>query len=177
MLEPAETRRQQDPVDRNGLAQKNTGSLQAAKSEEWNCQEYTGGNNNQQNPEKNIYMVRSWFGQLKIIDSHTRRFTATLKVWEAEEDKGKRGLTWKKIRRRKMQTLKQRWNWYKTDGSGGFRAASSSARLMDENKEESERRMIAVLTQLPSACVMTSAKDLQWFYGKYVLRKYNWNIV
>jgi len=34
MLEPAETRRKQDPVDRNGLAQKNTGSLQAAESEE-----------------------------------------------------------------------------------------------------------------------------------------------
>ena len=33
MLEPAEKRRKQDPVDRNGLAQKNTGSLQAAESE------------------------------------------------------------------------------------------------------------------------------------------------
>jgi len=35
MLEPAETRRKQDPVDRNGLAQKNTGShwLQKVRNE------------------------------------------------------------------------------------------------------------------------------------------------
>ena len=61
-LELAETRRKHDPVDRNGLAQKNTGSLQeSAECEQWNCQEYTeaGGNDNRQNPEKKTYMVRS----------------------------------------------------------------------------------------------------------------------
>jgi len=33
MLEPEETRRKQYPVDRNGLAQKNTGSLQKVRNE------------------------------------------------------------------------------------------------------------------------------------------------
>jgi len=34
MLEPAEMRRKNESVDRNGLAEKNTGSLKAAESEE-----------------------------------------------------------------------------------------------------------------------------------------------
>jgi len=74
MLEPAEMRRKNESVDRNGLAEKNTGSLKAAESEEWNYQEYSGagGNNNWQNPEKKTYMILFMWKGWKIIDSHIR---------------------------------------------------------------------------------------------------------
>ena len=75
---------------------------------------------------------------------HTRHSTATSKAWEAEEDKGKRGLTtWKKIWRRKMETLKQRWIWYETDGSGGISCSLiiSSADGWN-NEEESESHVL-----------------------------------
>ena len=37
-------------VDRNELAQKNTDSLQAAESEKWNRQQYTGAGGNNDRP-------------------------------------------------------------------------------------------------------------------------------
>jgi len=137
MLEPEETRRKQYHVDRNGLAQKNTGSLQTAESEKWNYQEYTGagGNNNRatKSRKEDLHGSVTWNGW-KSTPTHKTLHCYIEGVRSREEVKGKRGLTmWKKIWRRKMQILKRRRNWYDTDRSGGI---SCSLIVTDENKEE-----------------------------------------
>ena len=84
-----------------------------------------------------LYGSVTWKGW-KIIDSYTRHSTATSKAWGTEEDKGKRGLTtWKKIWRRKMQTLKQQWNWYETGRSEGI---SCSLDVGSADRWEQRRR-------------------------------------
>jgi len=109
----------------------------------------------------------------QIIDSYTRHSTATSKASGAEENKGKRWLTTrKKIWGRKMQTLKQPWNWYETDGSGDI---SWSHIISSADGREQRKRNVLVILLLPLSLLYGNTR-LLGYYMRQKRQKIIWNV-
>jgi len=103
----------------------------------------------------------TWKGW-KIMDSDTRHSTATSKAWEV---KGRRKKTWidnvKEDLEKKMETLKQRWKWYETDGSGGI-----SCCLVVSSADRREQRRRSDVETVPDK----QANALRAFKDEYTSR-------